>query len=111
MRKLALVLGLLSFAALAGGLALDTSVRSEVTDCASGGSAAGTLVRDTTYLMRVTDADTFVCFAASASTCAANGEKLPVGTLLLLTATGSQLSWSCRSSTSTGDVIFTRAQN
>lgn len=96
--------------ALAGGLPLDTSVRTEFTDCASGGSSAQALVKDRQYLMRVTDADTFVCFAESASTCASGGEKFPVGTVVLLTITGAQVSASCRSSTSTGDVIFTRVQ-
>jgi hypothetical protein len=110
MRKLGLALLLFPMLALAAGLALDTNVRTEFTDCASGGSSAGVLVRDTQYLMRVTDADVFVCFAASGSTCAAGGEKFPAGTVVLVTITGNQVSASCRSSASTGDVIFTRVQ-
>jgi hypothetical protein len=108
MRSLARVLALVGLAALLSAQTLDTAVRSEVTDCASGGSAAGTLTAGETYLMRVTDADTFVCFAASASTCAANGEKFPQGTIIRMTANGNQVSWSCRSSGSNGDVIFTK---
>lgn len=110
MRKLGLTLVLLPLLALAGGLPLDTTVRTEFTDCASGGSSAQALVRDAQYLMRITDADTFVCFAATGSTCATGGEKFPSGTVVLLTITGSQVSASCRSSASTGDAIFTRVQ-
>lgn len=94
--------------ALAGGINLLTSTRAEFTDCASGGSVAQTLTAGQ-YLMRVTDADTFLCFAASGSTCASGGEKFPVGTVVLLTLTTGQVSVSCRSSASTGDVIFTAA--
>lgn len=88
---------------------LDTSVRAELTDCASGGSAAGTLIAGETYLMRLsTDSDAFVCFAASASTCAAGGEKFPAGFAMKVTVNGNQASVSCRSTASTADVIFTK---
>lgn len=86
---------------------LQTSLRTELTDCASGGSSSSTLTRDVKYLMRVTDSDVFLCFAA---TCASGGEKFPVGTLMLLRANGDQTTVSCRSSASTGDVIFTSVQ-
>jgi hypothetical protein len=110
MRKLALVAFLFAAAALARGLALDTTRRTEFTDCASGGSTAQALVRDTEYLLRVTDADTFICLAATGSTCATGGERFPAGTVVLLSITGDQVSASCRSSSSTGDAIFTRVQ-
>ena len=110
MRKL-FALGL--FAALAmgaTGIDLNTAVRTELTDCAAAGSSpALTLVRGTSYLMRVTDSDVFLCFAESASTCGSGGEKFPVGTVMLFTATGNKVSVSCRSTASTGDAIFTQA--
>lgn len=91
--------------AVAGGIALNTGVRFEFTDCAVGGSASQA-VTEGTYLMRVTDADTFVCYAA---TCAAAGEKFPAGTVVLLTVGRAGQTMSCRSSASTGDVILTLA--
>lgn len=87
---------------------LDTSARLELTDCASGGSSAGSLTAGESYLLRVTDSDVFICFAASGSTCASGGEKFPLGTLMRFTANGNHVSVSCRSTASTGDVIFTK---
>lgn len=111
MRKLALVAFVLFAAAVsAAGLSLSTGVRTEFTDCASGGSSAQVLVRDTNYLLRVTDADVWICMAASGSTCATGGERFPAGTVILLNITGDQVSASCRSSASTGDAIFTKVQ-
>jgi hypothetical protein len=111
MRKFRLVvlvvLGLMPLLALAGGIALDTSVRYEFTDCASGGSSSQSLVENL-YLMRVTDSDVWVCYAA---TCAAGGERFPVGSVVLITMPRGPTSVSCRSSASTGDVIFTKASN
>lgn len=110
MRRFALVaVLLLAAAALAGGIALDTSVRFEFTDCAAAGSAAQT-VTGGQYLMRVTDADVFICFAESGSTCATAGEKFPSGTVMWLTVPGASKSLSCRSSASTGDLILTGAR-
>ncbi len=110
MRKLHLVgLALLALFAFGGaGVLLDTATRFEFTDCAAGGSAAQTLTTGT-YLFRVTDADTNVCFAETGSTCAASGEKFPLGTVMCLVITGNKKSVSCRSSASTGDAIFTLA--
>lgn len=110
MRRLGLVaLALISLAAFAGGINLLTGTRFEFTDCASGGSAAQTLTTPRQYLLRVTDADVFLCFAESGSTCATGGEKFPSGTVILLNVTSDKASVSCRSSASTGDVIFTAA--
>lgn len=108
MKTVSRFFALLLLATMLSGQTYDTSARSELTDCASGGSLAGTLTAGETYVMRVTEADTFVCFASSASTCAAGGEKFPAGWGQRLTINGNQVSWSCRSSTSTGDVIFTK---
>jgi len=97
-------------AVAATGISLNTGVRTELTDCASGGSSSATLKPNTTYLFRVTDSDTFLCFAG---TCAAAGEKFPVGTVMLFATTnnnGSDVTISCRSAASTGDLIFTQAQ-
>ncbi len=102
-----LCLALFPVAAFAGGIALDTAVRYEFTDCSSGGSAsqAITTTTDRTFILRVTDKDTFICYAA---TCATGGEKMPLGTVMLLTVQKST-TMSCRSSDSTGDLILTRA--
>lgn len=109
MHRLALVgVLLLAAAAIAGGIALDTSRRFEFTDCSSGGSAAQT-VTGGQYLLRVTDADVSLCIAESGATCATGGEKFPVGTVVLLTVPGASKSVACRSSSSTGDAIFTGA--
>lgn len=105
MRYVLLLVTLLAAAAFAGGIALDTSRRFEFTDCASGGSGAQTLTENQ-YLFRVTDADVWVCWAA---TCASGGERFPVGFAAVISVGrgGSQL--SCRSTASNGDAIFTRA--
>ena len=111
LKALFALLVLAALVAFAGpGIPLNTNVRTELTDCASGGSSAGALVANTTYLLRITDADTFLCFAPSGSTCASGGEKFPSGTVILFTPNGSSVSVSCRSASSTGDAIFTAAQ-
>jgi hypothetical protein len=101
-RTAALLAVLAATVALAAGLTLQTGTRFEFTDCSSGGSAAQTVTRGE-YLLRVTDADVWVCYAA---TCATGGEKLPSGFSALFSFGGSQ-SVSCRSSASTGDLILT----
>lgn len=109
MRKhLLLFIALFATLSVAGGITLDTATHYDFTDCAAGGSAAQTLTLGT-YLLRVTDADTFLCLAESGSTCAANGEKFPAGTVMCLAITGNKKSVSCRSSTATGDAILTAA--
>lgn len=105
----ALFLVALPVVALAGGVPLHTGVRFEFTDCASGGSAAQTVTAGT-YLLRVTDSDAFICFAASGATCASGGEKFPMGTVMLLEVKAGLPSLACRSSGSSGDVILTLAQ-
>ncbi len=116
MRKAALLLTILLAVAApvvalaATGVALNTGVRTELTDCASGGSASATLKPNVTYLFRVLGSDTFLCYAA---TCATGGEGFPMGTVMLLATPangGSDITISCRSSASTGDLIFTLAQ-
>ncbi len=112
MRK-ALFVFLVSFAVVAlgaTGIVLNTGVRTELTDCASGGSSSATLKPNVSYLFRVTDSDTTLCFSP---TCAVGGEKFPVGTVMLLGTPnngGADITISCRSSASTGDLIFTQAQ-
>lgn len=105
----AALIAVLPNVAFAGGIALDTSRRFEFTDCSSSGSAAQT-VTGGQYLLRVTDADVFLCIADSGATCASpNGEKFPSGTVVLLTVPGPSKSVACRSAASTGDAIFTGA--
>ena len=93
--------------ALAQGITLNTGIRTELTDCASGGSSSSTLTANVRYLMRVTDSDVFLCLTA---TCVSGGERFPVGTVLLYQAPSTTTTISCRSSASTGDVIFTAVQ-
>ena len=107
--RLVLVVLVVAGMALAGGIALDTSTRFEFTDCAAGGSAAQTVTGGYTYLLRVTDSDVSLCIAESGATCAAGGEKFPMGTVLLLTVPGASKSMACRSAGSAGDVALTRA--
>lgn len=105
---LALTAALVASLALASGVVVDTGRRFEFTDCASGGSASQN-VNGGTYLMRVTDADVFLCWAG---TCAAGGEKFPSGTVMLLTVPGfpsATTAFSCRSTGSNADVILTSA--
>lgn len=103
-----LLLALVSLVASADGVLLDTSKRFEFTDCSSGGSSAQTITEGT-YLLRITDESTWLCFAASSSTCATLGEKFPSGTVMKITIPRSGLSVSCRSAASGGDAIFTSA--
>ena len=102
-----LALVVLAGAALAaGGVPLNPNKRYELTDCAAGGSSSIS-VDPGTYLMRITDADVFVCYAG---TCASGGEKFPMGTVMQLTTLGTTATtMSCRSASSTGDFILTAA--
>lgn len=103
--------GLALLAALAmgaTGVNMDTASKGEILNCASGGSSAVTLPSTGVYLFRVMEADTYVCFAASGSTCASGGELFPVGTVMNQAISGDKLSVSCRSLSSTGDVALTK---
>jgi hypothetical protein len=79
-------------------------VRFEFTDCAAAGSASQTVTANT-YLLRVTDADVWLCYAA---TCASGGERLQAGTVMPFNVGPSSV-MSCRSSASTGDLVLTKA--
>jgi hypothetical protein len=121
-RLLALVL--IASTVFAGGLMIHAgSTRAEFTNCASGGSASQALAAGE-YVMRVADKDSFVCYA---TTCVGDaGEKWPMGTVIGLAigrtvvadggTAGGQVDGgfgqdiSCRSSDSTGDVIFTEVR-
>lgn len=111
MRKLLLLLSLVALGvahAAPDPVSLNTNTRFEFTDCASGGSASQSLTAGT-YLMRVTGEDVNVCYAA---TCVTGGEKYPVGTVMLLRVGSAgnnpaNVTTSCRSANSAGDVIFT----
>lgn len=117
MRRYALAVVLLLaavFATAVGTIRLDTSVRLEIINCASGGSSdAGAGLGNTLaagdYIFRVLDDDVWLCYAA---TCATDGERFPVGTVMTVQVRGSagQLV-SCRSAGSTGDIVFTRIIN
>jgi hypothetical protein len=109
MRRLLLLLPLLAFTAGAQIMLDQTSIVT-FTDCASGGSAAQALARGT-YLMTVTGEDTWLCLAESGATCASGGTKYGAPFAMLIAINGSQLSAACRSSSSTGDIQFTRKGN
>lgn len=103
MKRIGIVfLLLLGGVAVAAGVNLDTSTRYEFTDCESGGSASQSIARGT-YLFRVTDADLWICKAA---TCATGGEKFPSGLVMKLSF-GAATTVSCRSTNADGDAIFT----
>jgi hypothetical protein len=116
MRYLALLATLLlacltpCLALAGGGLTIDPAGSVNLVDCAAGGSASTTLLPSQGYLMRITGADTTLCWAP---TCAPGGDEYPVGTVVLVKTpangnppTNSTI--SCRSATSTGDVRFAR---
>lgn len=112
-RSIFLTAMICSTVALAAGLSflqLNPAQRFEIDLCASGGSSSVS-VTPGTYLMRITGADTSVCYAA---TCASGGEPFPAGTIIGITigaATGgANQAMSCRSSASTGNFILTAAQ-
>lgn len=105
MRSFVLGLLLLASVAVAGGITLMPGTRYEFTDCASGGSASQTLLGGT-YLTRMLTEDIWVCFAA---TCASGGDKFGAGTVLMLSIPVAGATVSCRSAASTGDLIFTAA--
>lgn len=79
-------------------------------NCSASGSSAQTLVRGRIYVMQVFDEETWVCFAASSSTCASGGRRFPAGFAAKVTVNGDMLSSSCRSAGATGDVEFTPVQ-
>lgn len=108
MRKLGLVLALLAAGAAVAG-SLYPAGRVEFENCSASGSSAQALVRGNTYLMRVFDEGVWVCFAASASTCATGGDRFGPGFAMKFTVSGDLKSTSCRSTGATGDVIFTPA--
>ena len=107
MRKLLLLLALVSTAAVAGGITFDISHRYEFTDCNADGTTTPAQTLGTgTYLFRVTTEDVWVCFAA---TCSTGGEKFPAGMALIISIGRGGQVMSCRSASSTGDAIFTWA--
>lgn len=94
-------------AALASGpgVMLNTGQRFETTNCAAAGSSIGTVPQGK-YLLRVTDEDTFICYAGACV--APDGEKFPAPTVMLIQfRQATQL--YCRSVGATGDVILTYA--
>lgn len=106
MRKgLALALLVTAAATVAAPITVNPNVRYEFSNCSSGGSAA-TSVTAGSYVFRVFDEDTHICYA---STCATGGERWPVGTVLHLRVQATT-DVSCRSSGSTGDAVFTRGE-
>lgn len=90
-------------------VSLNLNTRFEFTDCSSSGSSSQSVLPGN-YVMRITDENVFVCYAA---TCASpNGEKWPVGTVISIKIGGggvnpAAVTLSCRSASSTGDLILT----
>ena len=108
MRKPLLLLALASAVAFAGGINLDTAKSYDFTDCSASGSAAQTLTVGV-YLLTVSDSNTFLCLAATGSTCVTGGRKLPQGLGMMISIGADQVSVSCRSVSATGDLSFTGA--
>jgi hypothetical protein len=107
MRKL-WPLGLLTIGMLfAAPVTLDDDNRVTIANCGAGGSSASALVAGSTYVLAIFDEETWVCFAASSSTCAAGGIRLAPGAMLRVSITSDHASVSCRSAGATGDAEFT----
>lgn len=114
MRTFAL-LALVPALALAG-IALKTTPRYELTNCAAAGSV-GQTVTGGEYLLRVTDADSRICINETANqdggtVCGSSdggvaGEMFPSGTVMKLQIPGASKVVSCSSSAGTGDVYLT----
>lgn len=112
MRKLFALAMLVPVAAFAAGgpiVLFASPTQLTLTDCLLAGSVNGTLVEGA-YLLTVTDADAWVC--PGVSSCAANGIKLPMGTVLIVAVggggTGATTAFSCRSTGGIADVQFTK---
>lgn len=110
MRKLWLpLIALLVAGAAVAQVALYPGFGKDFDNCEVGGSAAQTVSPGFNYVMRVFTEDTWICFAASGSTCASGGERFTPGFAMRIHITSDMKSVSCRSAASTGDVIFTRS--
>lgn len=105
MKRFLLLLVLVVATAALAGIALDPSQRFEINNCAAGGSSSVAPIEGQ-YLFRVVTTDTWVCLAA---TCASGGELFTAGTVFLWQVPRGGLTVSCRSTGSTGNVIWTRA--
>lgn len=112
MRKLGLglVLALVAAGAAFAQIQLNPAVIKTFTDCSSGGSVAQSIDQGT-YLMTVTTEDVWLCQAESASTCASGGTKFGAPFAMLFEVPRGGLSISCRSTSSTGDLQFTKKGN
>jgi len=109
-RLLLLAVVLAAGVAMAVGFTLTATTDTTFTDCSSGGSSAQTLSASGSYWVRTSSAEgLFMCMAASSSTCASNGTFLPPGSSVLINFSSSQLSISCRSASSTGDLYLAPA--
>lgn len=107
MRKLWPLLLLLAGIAVAGPINLQPGTIVTFTDCSSSGSVAQTIAGGS-YVVTVTDEDTWLCLADSAATCASGGTKFPKGTAIHLAIGNGGQSAACRSTASTGDIQFTK---
>lgn len=108
MHKALVVAALLAASAAVAAAITITGTPKTFTDCAAGGSVAQTLTAGST-LLRTTTETVWLCFAASASTCASGGEAFPAGTVMLIDLRSDQVSVSCRSAGATGDAYLTLA--
>lgn len=106
MRRLLVILLLVVATAALAGIALDTSTQFEINNCPAGGSSS-VAVNEGDYLFRVTDADVYLCYAA---TCVTGGAKFCSGTIFELAIPRGGATLSCRSA-GTGDVVLTRKGN
>jgi hypothetical protein len=105
---LSLALAVWPMASLAGPPVLNSSAAVYTfTDCAAGGSGSQSIVPGA-YLITVTGENSWVCTAA---TCASGGTLLPLGFagVMQVGQPGTSQAVSCRSTGSTGDVQFSRA--
>lgn len=108
MRKLWPLALLVAGIAVAGPVTIYPGNRAEIINCSNSGSSAIALTKNRSYLMRVAGEDTYVCFAASGSTCASGGELFGAPFAMLIYITDDTDSVSCRSANSGGDLVFTQ---
>lgn len=109
MRKLAILAALvLGTTAAAVGFTVSGTDKT-FTDCSSSGSAAQALTAGTYWARTTSTENVYLCLAASGSTCASGGYLFPPLTSVLIEISTDQLSASCRSAASTGDITLSLA--
>ena len=93
---------MLAGVAVASGMVLSSATPQTLANCSSGGSSAIT-VRPGRYWLATFDEEVFLCQSA---TCATGGIRTGIGERAVVFPSESQV--SCRSTSSTGDLVLTK---